>query len=97
MPAGRILPGMPKRDLTPPENFEQALAELEQILADIEGGELGLEDSLAKYERGNFLIQHCRGVLSAAEKHIELLSKAPDGGIQSQPMTPSATPQGEGA
>jgi exodeoxyribonuclease VII small subunit len=54
--------------------------------AEIEGGELGLEDSLAKYERGTFLIQHCRGVLGAAEKQIELLSKPPDGGLQSEPM-----------
>ena len=52
---------------------------------------MGLEDSLDKYERGNFLIQHCRTVLSAAEQHIEKLSKSPDGGLQSEPMTPAAT------
>src|SRR5436305_154887 len=78
---------MPKRNLTPPKTFEDALRELETILAEIEGGELGLEDSLAKYERGTFLIQHCRGVLGVAEKQIELLSKSPDGGLQSEPMT----------
>jgi exodeoxyribonuclease VII small subunit len=77
---------MAKRNLTPPKSFEDALRELETILAEIEGGELGLEDSLAKYERGTFLIQHCRGVLGAAEKQIELLSKSPDGGLQSEPM-----------
>lgn len=70
----------------PPKSFEDAIAELEQILADIEGGELGLEDSLAKYERGNVLIQYCRGVLNTAEKQIDLLSKAPDGGLASTPM-----------
>ena len=79
---------MAKRNLTPPKTFEDALRELEAILAEIEGGELGLEDSLAKYERGTFLIQHCRGVLGAAEKQIELLSKSPDGGLQSEPMNP---------
>ena len=82
---------MAKRNLTPPKNFEDGLQELEQILADIEGGELGLEDSLAKYERGNFLIQHCRAVLNAAEKQIELLSKSPDGGLQSEPMNQPAS------
>ena len=71
---------------TPPKNFEDALAELEQILADIEAGELGLEESLVKYERGNFLIHHCRGVLNTAEKQIELLSKSADGGLVSTPM-----------
>ena len=58
-----------------PKTFEDALRELEQILSEIENGEVGLEESLVKYERGNFLIQHCRGVLSAAEKQIESLSK----------------------
>ena len=77
---------MAKRNLTPPKTFEDALRELETILAEIEGGELGLEDSLAKYERGTLLIQHCRGVLGAAEKQIELLSKSPDGGLQGEPM-----------
>jgi exodeoxyribonuclease VII small subunit len=83
---------MAKRNLTPPKSFEDALRELEQILTEIESGEMGLEDSLAKYERGNFLIQHCRAVLSSAEKQIELLSKAPDGGLQSEPLSPPATP-----
>lgn len=71
---------------TPPASFEEALAELEQILNDIEQGELGLEQSLVKYERGTFLIQHCRGVLAAAEKQVELLSRGPDGGLVQSPM-----------
>ena len=75
-----------KKNQSPPKSFEEALAELEQILADIEGGEVGLEQSLLKYERGNFLIQHCRGVLNAAEQQIELLSKSADGELQTAPM-----------
>ena len=77
---------MARKNQTPPKNFEEALAELERILEDIEGGEVPLEESLVKYERGQFLIQHCRGVLSAAEKQIELLSKSPDGGLAAEPM-----------
>ena len=77
---------MAKKPQTPPKNFEEALAELEHILSDIEGGELGLEESLVKYERGNFLIQHCRSVLNVAEKQIELLSKSPDGALLATPM-----------
>ena len=83
---------MAKRNHTPPKTFEEGLQELEQILADLEGGELGLEDSLAKYERGNFLIHHCRGVLNTAERQIELLSKGPDGSLQSESL-PSPMPQ----
>jgi exodeoxyribonuclease VII small subunit len=78
---------MGKKAQSPPKSFEEALSELERILSDIEGGEVGLEESLARYERGTFLIQHCRGVLSIAEKQIEILSKAPDGAIQSEPLT----------
>jgi exodeoxyribonuclease VII small subunit len=77
---------MAKKNQSPPKTFEEGLNELETILAEIEAGEVGLEDSLVKYERGTFLIQHCRGVLTAAEKQVELLSKMPDGSLQSQPM-----------
>ena len=83
---------MAKKTQTPPKTFEEALAELEQILAEIEGGELGLEESLVKYERGNFLIHHCRGVLNTAEKQIELLSKSADGGLVAAPMADAAEP-----
>jgi exodeoxyribonuclease VII small subunit len=77
---------MAKKNLTPPKSFEDALKELEEILAAMEGGEVPLEESLAKYERGNFLIQHCRGVLNSAEKQIELLSKGEDGAVKSEGM-----------
>jgi exodeoxyribonuclease VII small subunit len=77
---------MAKKTQIPPKTFEEALAELEQILAAIEGGELGLEESLVKYERGNFLIHHCRGVLNTAEKQIELLGKSADGGLTVTPL-----------
>ena len=82
--------GSSKRNLSPPKTFEEALAELEQILAEIEGGELGLEESLLRYERGNFLIQHCRGVLNTAEKQIELLSRGADGDLQATPLPQDA-------
>jgi exodeoxyribonuclease VII small subunit len=72
-----------------PKSFEDALRELEEILAEIEGGQVGLEQSLVRYERGNFLIQHCRSVLNSAEKQIELLSRDADGQLQSEPMPES--------
>lgn len=81
---------MAKKPQSPPKNFEDALAELEQILSDIEAGQVGLEQSLVKYERGSFLIQHCRGVLAQAEKQIELLSKGPDGSLASEPLEDDA-------
>ncbi|MGA2584828.1 MAG: exodeoxyribonuclease VII small subunit [Tepidisphaeraceae bacterium] len=77
---------MARKTQSPPKSFEDALAELSQILTEMEDGAVGLEQSLVKYERGTFLIQHCRGVLENAEKQIELLSKAADGGIQAEPL-----------
>ena len=77
---------MPKKSQPVPKSFEEAIGELERILSEMEGGQVGLEESLTKYERGTFLIQHCRGVLGAAEKQIELLSKVEDGSIQAEPM-----------
>lgn len=77
---------MAKKPQIVPKTFEDALAELEQILAQIEGGALGLDESLTKYERGNFLIHHCRGVLNTAEKQIEMLAQSPDGALVSSPL-----------
>lgn len=77
---------MAKKTQSPPNSFEDALEELERILSEIEGGQVGLEESLVKYERGTFLIQHCRGVLNTAEKQIEVLTKSADGGLESRPM-----------
>ena len=82
---------MAKKPQPVPKNFEEALAELEQILGDIEGGKVGFEESLVRYERGQFLIQHCRGVLESAEKQIELLSKGEGDEMRSTPMPSSST------
>ncbi len=55
--------------------FEQALAELEKIVADVEQGKISLEESIVRYERGMKLISHCREVLDSAEKRIETINK----------------------
>jgi exodeoxyribonuclease VII small subunit len=62
-------------DPTPqPPRFEQALAELEKILRDLEDGTTSLEDSLARYERGVGLLKHCYAQLQGAEQKIRQLS-----------------------
>ena len=67
---------MAKTKQPQPPNFEEAISELEGILSDMERGEVPLEESLVRYERGNFLIQFCRQVLGKAEQQIEQLQKA---------------------
>jgi exodeoxyribonuclease VII small subunit len=61
------------------QSFEQSVEELEKIVAAIESGQIGLEDSLAKYEQGMELVKRCRTILDRAEKRIELLTQTPDG------------------
>lgn len=54
--------------------FEQSLAELEEIVGELEGGELGLADALEKYEHGVSRLRACQQQLEHAERRIELLS-----------------------
>jgi len=51
--------------------FEQALAELEQIVARLESGQAPLEDSIRLYERGAVLKAHCETRLEAARLRVE--------------------------
>jgi exodeoxyribonuclease VII small subunit len=53
--------------------FETALAELEAIVASMEGGQLELEASIAAYRRGMELMKHCQAQLSDAEEQIRVL------------------------
>lgn len=55
--------------------FEEALEGVEAIIERIERGEVGLEESLAEYERGVELIKRCRGILERAEQRVEELTR----------------------
>ncbi len=63
---------MPKSRAKP--GFEAALRELEQLVERMEGGELGLEESLKLYARGMELSQTCREALDDAEQRVEVLT-----------------------
>lgn len=59
----------------PPASFESALAELEEIVARMEGGELSLKDALAAYQRGAQLLAFCQRELKEAQQQVEILEK----------------------
>ena len=59
----------------PPPNFEAALAELEEIVATMEGGKLALQESLASYKRGAELLQYCQATLKDAQQQVQVLEK----------------------
>ncbi len=56
--------------------FETALAELEKIVASMEGGQLPLEESLAAYKRGTELLKLCQQQLQDAEQQVRILTDA---------------------
>jgi exodeoxyribonuclease VII small subunit len=60
-------------------NFETALAELESIIEKLEGGKVDLESSIAIYERGKLLREHCDAKLKDAEARIEKITLRADG------------------
>jgi len=62
-----------------PLTFEESVAQLEQIVAAIESGQIGLEDSLAKYEQGMTLVKNCRSI-------IELLTQTGQS-LKAEPFT----------
>ena len=55
-------------------SYEQALAELETIVASLEANKLSLEDAMALFERGQTLTKHCVDLLDKAELRIKELS-----------------------
>jgi len=57
-------------------SFEDALAQLEKIVEDVEQEKISLELSIDKYAQGMKLIKYCRAILEQAEKQIELISEA---------------------
>jgi exodeoxyribonuclease VII small subunit len=70
-------------DGQPPEigemSFEQALRALEDVVRQLEGGEVPLEESIGLYERGEALRRHCQARLDAAQARIEKIVAGPDG------------------
>ncbi|WP_133137869.1 exodeoxyribonuclease VII small subunit [Legionella rowbothamii] len=57
-------------------HFEQSIGELEEIVRQLEKGELTLEDSLKQFEKGISLARRCQDVLQQAEQKIEMLTTA---------------------
>ncbi len=67
-------------------SFEKALEQLEQIVREMESGELSLETSLKKFEEGIRLSQFCSQKLEESEKKITLLLEQANGAIKETPF-----------
>ena len=60
-------------------SFEEALRELERIVADLESGQAELERSIDLYERGSRLKAHCEARLRQAQMRVEKVVAGPNG------------------
>lgn len=67
-------------------SFEAALAELEQLVKQLEDGKAKLDDALAAYERGSLLKQHCERKLREAQLKIEQITLQADGSAAAKPF-----------
>jgi exodeoxyribonuclease VII small subunit len=68
-----------------PSSFEDAMIELEQLVAQMEAGELPLEASVAAYQRGSALVKYCAAQLDKVDSQVKLLE-----GEMLKPFTPDA-------
>jgi exodeoxyribonuclease VII small subunit len=66
-------------------SFEQALAELEKIVGELESGQAPLERSIEMYERGAALKAHCEKRLEAARLRVEKIVMGPQGAVGVEP------------
>jgi len=92
-PAMRPMPDQPTDSA--PQSFEGALTELQQIVHDLEEGNLGLETSLSRFEEGIRLLRNCYRILEQAEQKIEILTGTDaSGNPLTEPFDASATFEG---
>ena len=68
-------------------SFESALKELEEIVAELDRGDVELEKSIARYERGEALRAHCEAKLKAAELKVEQIVQGRDGKVTTEPAS----------
>lgn len=61
------------------KTFEESLKELEQLVADMESGSMGLEDMVKAFEQGQELVKSCTDRLNEVERRIEVIRKKADG------------------
>jgi exodeoxyribonuclease VII small subunit len=69
------------------KDFESALKSLEDIVVQLEGGDLSLDRALELFEEGVKISRFCHAKLEEAERKVETLVKAADGNLKEVPFT----------
>lgn len=73
-------------------SFENALAELEQIVRGLESGQMKLEDAISAYERGAALRRHCEERLGEAEMRVKAIVQKADGSLSEEELDATDKP-----
>lgn len=68
-----------------PLRFEDGMAQLEELVAQLEAGELALDEALRAFESGVGLVRVLNEQLTDAEQRVEILTRGPDGGLRRRP------------
>jgi exodeoxyribonuclease VII small subunit len=73
-------------------SFDERLARLEAIVAELEKGEISLEPAIARYQEGVLLLKSCRGLLEGFRKQVEVLSADAEGSATPYADDPDVRP-----
>jgi exodeoxyribonuclease VII small subunit len=76
--------------------FEQAMQRLDEIVAAMESGEIGIEDSITRYEEAMKLADHCRRVLDTVEQRIQKIQLESSGQLSTEPLAETPPPDDPG-
>lgn len=76
-------------------SFEQALERLDALVQAMESGEIGIEESIARYEEAMALKAHCQQILDRAEQRIRKIQIDAGGQPQATPFDAAAAPQND--
>jgi exodeoxyribonuclease VII small subunit len=100
-PAGAVFPQQPSLESEMAENqnagskipaeiaalsFEEALAQLQDLVKKLERGDNKLDEAISSYERGALLKQHCEAKLREAQMKVEKIVLGANGSVGTQPM-----------
>ena len=69
------------------QSFEEAIENLEDIVARLESGNLPLDDSIKQFEEAMKLIGYCEQKITSAKQKVKMLTEAADGTVTDVPFT----------
>ncbi len=76
-------------------SFEEAMQRLDEIVEGMESGEIGIEESISRYEEAMKLAAHCRKILDTVEQRIQKIQTVAGSTPRAVPFTPASSPEND--